>query len=92
MDYENLVTKDVLNKYRAGNKGISLFINKQKGGRTGSWMPMKTSYVGYNNLMKQTSKPQVLRGQGKEEGVDGVVEECTNVHERLLKEQLEKMD
>jgi len=91
MDYENLVAGDVLHKYRAGNKGISLFINKQKGGRVGSWMPQKTSYVGYNNLMKQTFKPQIVR-KGKEEGGDAVVEECTNVHERLLKEQLEKVD
>ena len=66
-DEQNLQQEDQLEKFRQNNREVSLFIFKQ--GRQNTWMPDKTSYIGFDNLMKRTSKPMVIKSElRKQEG------------------------
>ena len=60
-DEENLLDETQLDKFRQVNREMSLFISKQGGQNT--WAPNKTSYIAFDNLMKRTSRPIVIKSE-----------------------------
>ena len=67
-DQKNLQREKELIKFRANNKQVSLFLFRQ--GRQSTWMPDKTSYKGFDNLMKRTSRPIVIKSEREPEFID----------------------